>query len=294
VCCGGDYDKKGLPGCGRETALGLACCMNAGMLRAALGSNDLDQSLQHWRNAARYHLASDPTGEMGRSHPALARSLPGWFPEPCVVDLYAWPAVTPLAELPDLQFPTSPDVARLASLIQQLLGWDSERLVSTFRTAIWPAVVLHELLKDLASNLPTSDEVDLAAGCTRAVFYNHARRSKKVLAGVPGHDNDVPTCDLARTTLQLLEVLPGGSHHQNDATQPGYIRVWLADQIYDCWVRTMLLSNPPGVVSCATVPSSASVGTDLMRGGDVAAGGAVIDLTGDDSDSDPNLIDLTL
>jgi hypothetical protein len=117
--------------------------MNGDMLRAALGSNDLDQSLQHWRDTARYHLANDPTGEMGRSHPALARSLPGSFPEPHVVDLYAQPAVTPLAELPYLQSPTSPDVARLASLVQQLLGWDSEGLVSTFRTAIWPVVVLH-------------------------------------------------------------------------------------------------------------------------------------------------------
>jgi len=133
--------------------------MNAGMLRAALGSNDLDQSLQHWRDTARYYLANDPTGEMGRSHPALARSLPSSFPEPHVVDLYAQPAVTPLAELPGLQFPTSPDVARLASLVQELLGWDSERLVSTFRTAIWPVVVLHELLEDLANNSPTSDEV---------------------------------------------------------------------------------------------------------------------------------------
>jgi hypothetical protein len=127
----------------------------------------------------------------------------------------------------------------------------------------------------------------------RAVFYNRARRPKKVLAGVSGHDNDVPTRDLTQTTLQLLEGSPGSSRHRNDTTQPGYIRVWLADQIYDCWVQTMFPPNPPGAVSPATIPSSASV-TDRMRDGDVAAGGTVIDLTGDDSDSDTDLIDLTL
>ncbi|KAJ8579626.1 hypothetical protein M405DRAFT_870107 [Rhizopogon salebrosus TDB-379] len=222
VCCGGDYDKEGLPGCGRETALGLACCMNGDMLRTALGSNDLDQSLQHWRDTARYHPANDPTGEMGRSHPALARSLPGSFPEPHVVDLYAQPAVTPLAELPYLQSPTSPDVARLASLVQQLLGWDSEGLVSTFRTAIWLLWSCMSSLKTLRTIRPQAMrycvQVDLASGCMRAVFYNRARRLKKVLAGVSGHDNNVPTRDLTQTTLQLLEGSPGSSRHQNNTT----------------------------------------------------------------------------
>ena len=125
------------------------------------------------------------------------------------------------------------------------------------------------------------------------MFYNRARRLKKVLAGVSGHDNDVPAHDLAQTTLRLLNGSPGSSRHQNGIMQPGYIRVWLADRIYDCWVQTMFPLNPPGAVSHATIPSSASV-TDLMRDGDVVAGGGVIDLTGDDGDSDTDLIDLTL
>jgi len=133
--------------------------MNAGMLRHAVDDNSQLQSLQCWRHTARYHLMNDPTGEMGRSHPALARSLPDSFPDPLIVNLYAHPAVTPLAELPALQPPHPPNVALLASLIQQLLGWDSKKVVGAFHTAVWPVVVLHELLEDLTNVSPESDEV---------------------------------------------------------------------------------------------------------------------------------------
>ncbi|KAG1785019.1 PIN domain-like protein, partial [Suillus plorans] len=147
ICCCGDYDKKGLPGCGRETALGLARCVDAGVLRAAVCGNNLDGPLQQWRDTARYHLVDDPTGKMGRSHPALARSLPDSFPDPCIINLYAQPAVTPITKLPILQSPAPPDIAPLASLVQQLLGWESKKVVSTFRSTIWPVVVLHEVLE---------------------------------------------------------------------------------------------------------------------------------------------------
>jgi hypothetical protein len=43
-------------------------------------------------------------------------------------------------------------------------------------------------------------------------------------------------------------------------------------------VQTMFPLDPPGAVSPATIPSSASV-ADLMQYGDVVAGGTVIDLT---------------
>ncbi|KAG1841547.1 PIN domain-like protein [Suillus subalutaceus] len=209
ICC--------LPGCGRETALGLARCMDAGVLRAAICGNSLDGPLQQWRDTTRYHLVDDPTGKMGRSHPALARLLPDSFPDPRIINLYAQPAVTPITKLPILQSPALPDIAPLASLVQQLLGWESKKVVSTFCSTIWPVVVLHEVLEDLANNSPASDEIALAPACTRAVFQSHAVRPKKALAGVPGHNNDVPTHDLEQSTLQLLEDLPGCSHCEDHA-----------------------------------------------------------------------------
>ncbi|KAG1897552.1 uncharacterized protein F5891DRAFT_1191747 [Suillus fuscotomentosus] len=203
ICCGGDYDKNGLPG--------------------AMHSGNQDLSLQRWQNIAEYHLASNPTGKMGRSHPALAHSLSDSFPNPGIINLYAHPAVTPLTELPKLRPPTPPNLARLAALIQQLLGWDSKKLLSTFRTTVWPVVILHELLEDLANNSPMSNEIDLASGCTRAVFLNRASCPKKAI----------------KATLRLLEESAEGC--QDDLHK--YVQVWLADRIYDCWVQTMFLSS---------------------------------------------------
>ncbi|KAG2138983.1 PIN domain-like protein [Suillus clintonianus] len=278
ICCGGDYDKKGLVGCGRETALGLARCVDAGVLRTAMCGNSLDGPLQRWRDAARYHLVDDPTGKMGRSHPALAHSLPDSFPDPHVIDLYARPAVTAIAKLPILQSP--------------LLGWESKKVVSTFRSTIWPVV-------DLANNSPASDEIALAPACTRAVFQSHAVRPKKALAGVPGHNNDVPTHDLEQSTLQLLEDSPGCSHCEDRAPRSHrYIRVWLADKIYDSWVQTMILQSPNHPSTSNATHSSV---IDLTHDDEAVAVSDVIDLTQDGDDVVPwsagashDFIDLTL
>ncbi|KAG1845803.1 PIN domain-like protein, partial [Suillus tomentosus] len=92
VCCGGDYDNNGLPGCGRETALGLVRCMNTSVLRdTGCGRNLPDQTLEQWRMDARYHLMDDPTGGIGRAHPAIARALPDSFPNQHILNLYAKP-----------------------------------------------------------------------------------------------------------------------------------------------------------------------------------------------------------
>lgn len=292
------FGQNGLPGCGRETALGLVRCMKTSVLRdAGCGRDSPDQMLKQWRTDAQRHLMNDPTGEMGRAHPALALALPDSFPDLHILNLYAKPAVTPLTELPILYTPAPPDLAPLALLIQQLLGWDPKKLVRSFRSNIWPIVILHELLEDIAKNSPASDEVrqsfcvalnaltccsqiDLAPGCTRAVFKCRARRPRKVLAGIPGHNNDVPICDLEQATLQLLAA---GSSKASDDVTPStkYIRVWLADDIYNCWVQTMFPMSPEPSTSHAVDPMDddpASVGViDLTR----AEGGdhEIIDLT---------------
>jgi hypothetical protein len=255
---------------------------------------------------------------MGRSHPALARSLPNSFPDPCIVNLYAQPTVTPITELPVLQSPAPPDIAPLASLVQQLLGWESKKVISTFRSTIWPVVVLHEVLEDLANNSPASDEVccyfpshmdiltdfgqiALAPACTRVVFRSHTVRPKKALAGVPGHYNDVPTHDLEQSTLQLLEDSPGCSHCEDHAPRSHkFVRVWLADKIYDSWVQTMILSSPNHPSTSNTTLSSATV-IDLTHDDETVAVSDVMDLTRDGDDAvlcnngvSSDFIDLTL
>ncbi|KAG2032394.1 hypothetical protein BDR03DRAFT_1015277 [Suillus americanus] len=232
-----------------------------------------------------------------------------------IINLYAHPAVTSLTELAKLQLPAPPDLAQLVSVIQQLLGWGSTKLLSTFHTNIWPVVVLHELLEDLANNSPKSNEVNLASGCTRAVFLNCASCPKETLAGISGHNTDVPTNMLEKATLQLLDLEELASGCQDDVTSSHkYVQVWLPDRIYDGWVNTMFLSSsgdpcmaentppsmshavrqsPAHIVSDSAASTSMSI-IDLTEDEDAGAlaGSVIIDLTGDDDNSD--LIDLTL
>jgi Holliday junction resolvase YEN1 len=120
--CADIFLQNGLLGCGCEMALGLVWCMNNSMLRSAACNSNQGRALEQWQNIARYHLLSDPTGRMGQLHPALARSLPESFPSVDIINLYVHPAVTSLTELAKLQLPAPPDLAQLASVIQQLLG----------------------------------------------------------------------------------------------------------------------------------------------------------------------------
>ncbi|KAG2358112.1 hypothetical protein BDR07DRAFT_1379656 [Suillus spraguei] len=148
------------------------------------------------------------------------------------INSYAHPAVTSLAEVPKLQLPAPPDLAQLTCVIKQFLGWDSKKLLSAFCTTIWPVVILHELLEDVANNSPRSNEFSLASGCTRAVFLNHASCPKKMHRGISGHNTDVPIDMLEKATMQLLEEPAPG--HRDDITS--------SHKIYDCWVKTMFLS----------------------------------------------------
>ncbi|KAG0692700.1 PIN domain-like protein [Suillus ampliporus] len=184
ICCGGDYDKKGLVGCGHETALGLARCVNAALM-GLCNNGGMPLGIILWMT---------PLEKWDVLTLRLHARFPDLFPDPHVVDFFPFSNPPPL-----------PNIAPLASLVQQLLGWESKKVISTFRSMIWPVVVLHEVLEDLANNSPSSDEVQiaLAPACTRAVFQSHAVRPKKALAGVPGHNNDVPTHDLEQSTLHL-------------------------------------------------------------------------------------------
>jgi hypothetical protein len=127
-------------------------------------------------------------------------------------------------------------------------------------------------------------------------------RPKKALAGVPGHNNDVPTHDLEQSTLQLLEDSPGCSHCEDRAPRSHrYVRVWLADKIYDSWVQTMILQSPNHPSTSNATLSSATGVIDLMRDDEAVAVSDVMDLTQDGDDVVPwsagashNFIDLTL
>jgi hypothetical protein len=143
--------KKGLPGCGKGTALGIVrCALAPGLCNAATSVTNAQDALEGWRDAVRDHLARDSTRQIGHHHPKLATSVTGAFPEEGVMALCIHPTVSAPAALPTVQEPQAPDVTALRALVQQQLGWDDpQRLLDTFSQHVWPAVVMQEVLRDL-------------------------------------------------------------------------------------------------------------------------------------------------
>ncbi|KAF9228131.1 hypothetical protein BS17DRAFT_813086 [Gyrodon lividus] len=105
--------------------------------------------LHPWHEDVLNHLTHGPTKRIGRLHPFLAASLPDTFLPLDIIKLY------------------------LHLVVTCLLEWeDTGKMIETFLLTILPAVVLKEILLDLARNLPGSNEIDLAAGCTCAAFLS--------------------------------------------------------------------------------------------------------------------------
>ncbi|KAH7908682.1 PIN domain-like protein, partial [Hygrophoropsis aurantiaca] len=205
LLCGGDYDTKGLVGCGSATALGLVRCGLAKAICFAMRtSSDRARSLTEWRHKLREHLLSDPTDDIGRRHPALASLVPDTFPDISVIDSYANPIILADAQRFHLGCPQPPNVANVAAIAQELFGWDDPtKLLKTFRKHVWPACVLQEVLQDLNSS-SSSDEVELVPDATR-VFFLHTKRSAKELNNAPGFNICIPTASLIGDTLSQLK-----------------------------------------------------------------------------------------
>ncbi|KAF9232769.1 hypothetical protein BU15DRAFT_37372, partial [Melanogaster broomeanus] len=134
--------------CGSGTALGLVRCgLGTRLCQAFTRSRDVADALQCWCQELMNHLARDPTKMIGQCHPSLATSLPNAFPSFNVIELYLHPVITRMNDLAISRDPQPPDTPALTVVMQELLGWeDTTKMLETFRSTIWPAVVLKEIL----------------------------------------------------------------------------------------------------------------------------------------------------
>ncbi|KAF8589236.1 hypothetical protein K439DRAFT_1333229, partial [Ramaria rubella] len=92
LLCGGDYDMKGLPGCGLQTALMLACAgLGDTLLTAALTSTpcELKSFVRDWCSMLENEFKTNTSGYMRCKHPLLANHLPQDFPPafPCLREI---------------------------------------------------------------------------------------------------------------------------------------------------------------------------------------------------------------
>ncbi|KIJ04897.1 hypothetical protein PAXINDRAFT_103975 [Paxillus involutus ATCC 200175] len=230
ILCGGNYDEKGLPGCGKATALGMVRCGLAPALCAAAREVESSQdALKAWWESARHHLIDDPTGHLGCHHPKLAHNMPNPFPTPGVTTHYLRPALTPpntLAAVPD---PRSPNVTSLAELAQQLFGWDdAPTLLATFRRHVWGAVVVHDMLRDLKMTTTASPTVSQPPATNRSL-------SKHAVHGVECVNVPVPTDALSLDTLAAHKSVSKG--HENATSHSGDFSVQVPQLVYTAWIQ---------------------------------------------------------
>ncbi|KAF8584431.1 hypothetical protein K439DRAFT_1633570 [Ramaria rubella] len=152
---GGDYDQKGIDGCGVNTAHALA---RAGfgdtLLKAARSSSSgtLSGFLPTWRKALQHELRTNASGFAQRKSPTLAQRITDDFPRLDVLRCYTHP-ITSEAEATgarglDVLWQKRADVAKIAHVCEMYFEWGVEKtIIKRFRNFLWQGAMLRLLLQ---------------------------------------------------------------------------------------------------------------------------------------------------
>jgi 5'-3' exonuclease len=141
---GGDYDK-GVPGCGRVVAVGLAKCGYGDQLLNAINNNeDFDIFAPRFRDQICAELREDLQGQLGARRPSLASQFPDNFPKHEVIDLYTKPVVSDSRNMTirhgDWKT-RGPCIAKITQFCYDNLGWKTESaLKANLQSHLWEGV----------------------------------------------------------------------------------------------------------------------------------------------------------
>lgn len=144
--------QTGLPRCGPGVArglvkYGLGCSLYGALL--SLHDDKLQSFLLGWRAQLRDKLHFDPSGYIGRRHPALAASVPSSFPDLKVAMLFLSPAVLHPDQYASLRDPQVMDLPHLALLCEQYFTWGScTEILKVFRTSLWPGEAVRMFINE--------------------------------------------------------------------------------------------------------------------------------------------------
>ncbi|KAF9559207.1 PIN domain-like protein [Agrocybe pediades] len=153
LMAGGDYDRRGIYGCGFTVARDLAKCGFGDSLIEAyerLRDNhfhDFTGFLIEWRATLRLELCRNTQGKLSQRCPAIAASIPDSFPSVDILDLYLKPLTsssTP-AGVPDHGRWIHHEIS-LSLIVQfcvQHLGWTTlADLRQHFEPSLWAGIFL--------------------------------------------------------------------------------------------------------------------------------------------------------
>ncbi|KAK0464668.1 PIN domain-like protein [Desarmillaria tabescens] len=163
LCAGGDYSPEGLPGCGPNTAKGLAHAGHADRLYHVATTQTREELLAYlpiWRAEVIQELRTNSSGCLGHKHNRLANSVPATFPDINILLAYTEPVTSPLERYIDIDWmKKEPNVPAIAALCEMYFEWGyKESVVKRFRTLIWPGLALRVLRRYIIEGEQGKDE----------------------------------------------------------------------------------------------------------------------------------------
>ncbi|KAG7443108.1 PIN domain-like protein [Guyanagaster necrorhizus] len=163
LCAGGDYSPEGLPGCGPNTAEGLARAGHADTLyriATTLTRAELPVHLCTWRAEIIKELRTNSSGCLGHKHGKLANSVPETFPDINILLAYTEPVTSPLEKYNDIDWmKKEPNIPAIAALCEMYFEWGyKESIVKRFRTLIWPGLAVRVLRRYIIEGEQGKDE----------------------------------------------------------------------------------------------------------------------------------------
>lgn len=163
LCAGGDYSPEGLPGCGPNTAKGLARAGHADRLYRVATTQTREELLEYlpmWRAEVITELRTNFSGCLGHRHIKLGNSVPETFPDVNILLAYTDPVTSPLEEYSDIVWmKKEPNIPAIAALCEMYFEWGyKELVVKRFRTLIWPGLALRILRRYMIEGERGEDE----------------------------------------------------------------------------------------------------------------------------------------
>ncbi|KAG6836242.1 hypothetical protein H0H93_009892, partial [Arthromyces matolae] len=148
---GGDYDTRGVEGCGSTTAVALARCGYGEELfeafKAQLSPDDYCAFLATWRTKLQEELGKNTHGFLARREPKVAGNITDAFPDVNILNSYLIPVTTwtltgnPVDTSRWLHNePTLPNISQFCSRF-----WGVEKMKSVFRSKLWHGILISML-----------------------------------------------------------------------------------------------------------------------------------------------------
>ncbi|KAK0223278.1 hypothetical protein IW262DRAFT_1458280 [Armillaria fumosa] len=245
LLAGGNY-HEGVPGCGIQTAAGIAQTGIGKHLFDALEASEIGHYhhvASMWRQDLCTMLDAKGVGRLYSCHCLLASRIPSDFPKVSVLIQYLHPMTSMLENLPAPPSLGQPDLPRLSKLCEKLFVWGHPMgIIKNFSHHIFPGLVIRELLQDLSKRhgleQPHNSVAVISKVCT-VCANQHERSGSEVFVSLV-----VPHAILTKITSVLH------SMHENDIQRKALtqfmkkreVRTWLS-QILALHAQPNILDN---------------------------------------------------